>query len=159
MAAIVNKYKFFLDTIRTSLTIDTTLAVRPMWQSEESIPATKTLVYANIIQDQAVDERLENSRSTYTRVCTVGIIARFTIPTSKTGNADKYYGDVIERINARLDALDTTLMSDPILGTSPRYNITLYAIQRAASSGYIDDGGTDGVIQQELQLHYSEMLI
>lgn len=157
MAAVINKYTFILDTVRAALAVDTALMVVPVWQAEQTVPTARTLVYVNIINDSTEASILEDARSANVRSCTLGIIARFIIPTTKAGNADNYYGDVAERIAARLDALDTTLAQAPLLGTSPRYATTLHVLQRRGSSGFISDGTTDGTWQQEIVIMYTEV--
>lgn len=150
-----SKYAFILDTLRAELSKERTFDVRNVFNVETAMSTIKTSVYVNVISDEARPESFESSNAYYgLRQCRVGIYAMQQTPVDSLdrGNDAVLHGEIVERIEKRLDNILTILPKSDT--TAAGYTITLHNCEQDRVTGYVSDGSQAVAVLCEVLITY-----
>lgn len=150
-----SKYAFMLDTLRAALKKDATFDVRKVFNVETATSTNKTAIYTNIIGDDALPEKLESASSYYgLRQCRVGIYAiqQTPVDSNDAGLDAVMHGQIVERIEKRLDAIAATLPAGTT--TTAGYTITIHDIAQDRVTGFVSDGSQTVALMYEVLITY-----
>jgi hypothetical protein len=156
--ATTSKYAFILDTLRAQLKKDPTFDVRKVFNLETALSTIKTSVYVNVIDDNPLGQVNESSGAYYgMRECRVGIYAIQHTPVDSNdfGTDAVLHGQIVERIEKRLDALNLTLPTADT--TTAGYTVTIHSCREDRVTGYVSDGSQAVAILYETLFTYTQV--
>lgn len=153
--ASTSRYAFVLDSLRSYLDDESTFDVRKVFTKETFTSNTKTLIYANIISDDLAQFSAESRLNYGARTIKVGIYAVATkaLDTADAGTGAILHGQIVEKIDARIDAWANTLPTGDT--TTAGYTVTIHSIQTAGVTGHVDDKSPTVALLYELDVHYT----
>lgn len=155
--ATTSKFAFIMDTLRAQLKKDPTFDVRRVFNLETALSTSKTSVYVNIIDDNPLGQINESDAAYYgLRECRVGIYAIQHTPVDSTdqGTDAVLHGQIVERIEKRLDALNEAL--PPADTTVAGYTISIHACREDRVTGYVSDGSQAVAVLYEVVFTYTQ---
>lgn len=156
--ATTSKYAFIMDTLRAQLKKDPTFDVRTVFNLETALSTGKTSVYVNVIDDNPLGQVNESSGAYYgMRECRVGIYAIQHTPVDSNdfGTDAVLHGQIVERIEKRLDALNLALPTADT--TTAGYTVTIHSCREDRVTGYVSDGSQAVAILYETLFTYTQV--
>lgn len=157
--AVATKTDHILSTLRAYLDDDAALSVIKVWDDNAKATSSVALCYVWPIVDEYGTLAFERGISSPVQTMRVGVWIGFykgAKDAARAGTLATKYAEVSERVEARIDALNLALQSDPVMDTTTvgSYRVGIHGVEIASRSGITDDERTAASCVIELRVHY-----
>ena len=153
---MANKHTHIIDTLTGVLDDETTFNVVSQFNTSASYDESKTLIYVNMIADSTEELLLENGATEGKRVAECGIYAEWK--SELDASMAEEHGDIMEKIEYRLEGLQTTIRGSGDAGqTTSLYKTIILGVKMRECSGIVDDQGSVGKLLYQVHVIYQQV--